>query len=173
MNHKTVQDSFNSLRARFSVGKFVRTAAGIYVVGGMVGCSGRAELLPNSDPNLRHTSTEFAVDAAKRFPFKADAPSGGNAAARAQVGYMLKKLEIVNLSPDDWSNVEIWVNQKYVVGIAKMENHKLEALPFQMLFNDQGHSFPTDNTKEADTLINKVQIYNDGKMYDVPLQLAD
>ena len=46
------------------------------------GCAGRAEIFPNSEPALRHTAAEFAADAAKRFPYKADAPRGGVAAAR-------------------------------------------------------------------------------------------
>jgi len=41
----------------------------------VIGCSGGRRVFPNSDPSLNKTSTEFAVDAAKRFPFKADAPA--------------------------------------------------------------------------------------------------
>ena len=136
--------------------------------------SGRPALFPNTDPSLRKTSTEFAVDAAKRFPFKADAPSGGDAAGRvAKVGYMAKRVEIINLSGDDWNNVEVWINQEYVVFVPKLAKTKerVTVLPFQMLFNDQGHSFPDANDKQ--TMVNKVQVYMDGKMYDVHLQLAD
>ena len=134
----------------------------------IAGCAGRPSLLPNSDPALRKTSTEFAVDAAHRFPYKADAIQGGDAVGRAQVGYMVKRVEIVNNSPDDWKNVEVWLNQKYVVSIPEMPQHILKSLPFQMFFDDQGHYFPTDGV-----MINKVEIYMDGKMYNVPLQLAD
>jgi hypothetical protein len=134
----------------------------------LVGCAGRPSLLPNSDPALRKTSTEFAVDAARRFPYKSDAPQGGDAIGRAQVGYMVMRVEIVNNSADDWKDVEVWLNQKYVVSIPDMPPHILKSLPFQMFFDDQGHYFPT-----SQTIVKKVEIYRDGKMYNVPLQLAD
>jgi hypothetical protein len=139
----------------------------------LAGCSGRASLLPNSDPALRKTSTEFAVDSAKRFPFKGDAPQGGAAIGRAQVGYMVKRVEIVNLSADDWTNLEVWVNQKYVVYLPLMKPHDLKELPFQMMFDDKGEYFPGENSKPDDAIVKKVQIFMGGKMYDVPLQLAD
>ena len=139
----------------------------------MTGCAGRPSIFPNSDPALRKTSTEFAVDAARRFPYKADAPQGGDAIGRAQVGYMVHTIEIANNSADTWKNVEVWVNQKYVVFVPQMPPHILKSLPFQMFYDDQGHYFPTENRKENDTLVKKVEIYTDGKMYNVQLQLAD
>src|SRR5205814_340564 len=63
----------------------------------LAGCSGRAELFPNSDVALRKTSTQFAADAARRFPYKLEAPRAGEAQARAQVGYVLDVLEGENL----------------------------------------------------------------------------
>jgi hypothetical protein len=132
----------------------------------IVGCAGRAELLPNSDKSLRKTSAQFAADAAKRT-YKADAPRGGTAEARAQVGYMLHRLEIVDLSNADWSNVEVWVNKKYVVFLPQMEKNVLKVIPFQMLFDDSGNSFPLGQH------IDNVEIFQDGKMYDVTTKLAD
>ena len=136
----------------------------------LVGCSGRAELFPNSDATLNKPSTAFASDAAKRFPYKLDAPRAGQAQARAQVGYQLDVLEIANLSNEEWTDVEVWVNQEYVVHLDKMEPKILKHLTFQMLFNEKCYSFPTDNTTIR---INKLEILRDGKMYDVRLQLAD
>ena len=129
--------------------------------------------MPNPDSALHKTSTEFAVDAVRRFPYKANAPQGGDIIGRAQVGYMVKRVELVNLSADDWNNIEIWVNQKYVVFVPKMTPHVLEELPFQMFFEDQGHYFPKEGSDAHDSLVTKVEIYMDGKMYNVPLQLAD
>ena len=137
-----------------------------------MGCSGRPELFPNSDSLLRKTSTEFAADAARRFPYKLDAPRAGEAEARAQVGYVLDVLEIENLSDTDWENVEVWVNQEYCVFLPKMESKRLKHLTFQMIFNEQGRSFPTDN-RAAENRISKLELYRDGRMYDVKLQLAD
>jgi hypothetical protein len=138
----------------------------------IIGCAGRAELLPNSDPALRKTSAQFAADAAKRFPYKADAPKGGDAKGRCQVGYSLNVLEITNLSEEDWNDVEIWVNRAYVVHLPVLKAHagRVTSIPFQAIYNDQGQSFPTDNRK---VLVDKVEAYYGGKMYNVPKQLAD
>jgi hypothetical protein len=51
-----------------------------------------------------------------------------------------------------------------------MEPGKLKSVPFQALYNGSGQSFPTDNRKN---LINKLELYHDGKMYDVTVKLAD
>jgi hypothetical protein len=139
----------------------------------IAGCAGRPSLLPNIDPALRKTSTEFAVDSAKRFPYKSGAPAGGDVVGRAQVGYMVKRLEIVDNSPDTWNNVEVWINQQFVVFVPKMAPHDLKELPFTMFYNDNGEYFPGEHPKPGETLIHKVEIYMDGKMYSVPLQLAD
>jgi hypothetical protein len=136
----------------------------------LVGCSGRAELFPNSDNLLRKPSTAFAADAAKRFPYKIDAPRAGEAPARAQVGYALDVLEITNLSDEDFANVELWINQEYCVFLPRMEHHKLKKVTFQMMFDENGYSFPTDNKLKR---INKLEMFWDGKIYDVKLQLAD
>jgi len=134
------------------------------------GCAGRPALLPNPDPTLDKPSTVFAADAVKRFPYKTDAPRGGEAVARAQVGYTLNRLDVVNLSDEDWSDVEVWINQSYVVHVPVMKAHELKRLNFQMLYNDNGQYFPVDNSK---TLVKSVELYRDGKMYTVPVQLAD
>src|SRR5437764_432304 len=58
------------------------------------GCAGRPSILPNGDPALRKTSTQFAADAAKRHPYKATAPRGGEAVARAEADYMFKHVNL-------------------------------------------------------------------------------
>ncbi len=134
----------------------------------LAGCSGRPSLVPNSDKQLRRSSSQFAADAAKRQPYKTDATRGGEAPARAQVGYMLDRIEIVNLSDEDWSDVEVWVNQAYVVYVPTMEKDKLKVLNFQMIYDEQGNYFPTNNVR-----VNKVELLHDGKIYDVRVALAD
>jgi hypothetical protein len=134
------------------------------------GCGEKPSLLPNRDKTLNKTKAQFAADAAKRHPYKSSAPRGGEAPARAQVGYTLNHVDIVNLSSEPWSDVEVWVNQKYVVFVPNMPPNDLKTLDFTMLFDDQGNYFPLDNNK---ALVNKVEIYRDGKMYDVPVKLGD
>ena len=111
------------------------------------GCAGRPSMLPNSDPNLRKTSAQFAADAAKRHPYKADAPRGGEAVARAEVDYTADFVNIVNLSDEEMDDVELWINQNYVVFIPKMEPKLLKKINFTMLYDDTGATFPTDNRK--------------------------
>lgn len=147
------------------------TAAGLLSVAVVLGgCAGRAQLLPNSDKNLRKTSAEFAADAARRFPYKSDAERGGEAVARAQVGYWMNVLDVVNLSDTDWQDVEIWVNRTYVVSLPVMERGTLKRIPFQAIYNDQGQSFPTNNKTVR---VQSVEAFRDGKMFDVPVQLGD
>lgn len=134
------------------------------------GCAGRAELLPNSDKNLRKTSAEFAADAARRFPYKADAERGGTAVGRAQVGYWMNVVDVVNLSEADWQDVEVWINKSYVVHLPVMERTKLKRIPFQAIYNDKGQSFPTKNNSVR---VQTVEFFRDGKMFDVPTQLGD
>lgn len=135
----------------------------------LAGCAGRAAIY-TSNPALRKTSAQFAADAAKRHPYKADAPRGGAIAGRTQIEYMFHYLEVVNLSDAAWDNFEVWLNQKYVVFVPKLEKGQLERLNFPMFFDDSGVSFSSDMSKGR---IEKVEIYNDGKMYDVTKQLAD
>lgn len=135
-------------------------------------CAGRASVIPNDDKSLQKTAVEFAADAAKRHPFKSDAPRGGEAVARAEVRYGWDVLRIVNLSDEPWTNVEVWVNENYVVMVPAMKKGDLKSLNFQMLYDANGHWFPTDNVK-PENQIRKLNIYRDGKMYDVKLQLAD
>jgi hypothetical protein len=146
------------------------TATGTAIAALAIGCSGRPALIPNPDPNLRKASAQFAADAAVRHPYKAEIPRGGEAIARTQVGYTLDRIDLVNLSQDPWTDVEIWVNQKYVVHLPKVEPNTLKIINFQMLYDAKGNYFPTDNKK---VLVSKVEVLKDGKMFDVPVRLGD
>ena len=140
------------------------------VVALIAGCADKPTMLPNKDKNLNKTNAQFAADAAKRHPYKSDAPRGGEAEARAEVDYTLHELSIVNLSKETWNNVEVWVNQNYVVFVPSLAPNQLEKLSFGMMFDDKGNSLPAGNLK---IMINKVEILRDGKMYDVKTKLGD
>lgn len=128
----------------------------------LTGCQGRPTLFPNPDPSLRKTSTQLAADAARRFPYKADAPHAVESSARAQVAYSLNRLEVLNFSDEDWSDVEVWVNRKYVCHVPKMESRKLKEVHFPMLYDETGAYFPFDNKQ---TRVETVEIFRDGTMY--------
>lgn len=142
----------------------------------IIGCAGRPALIPNSDPSLRKNSAQFAADAAKRT-YEADAPKGGDAAARAEVNYTIKEVRIVNLSPDDWHDVEVWVNQKWVVYLPLIPHQGnttegYRKFNFQMLYDTNGNSFPV-NIFNSKIRVEKVEVFHDGKMYNVPVHLSD
>ena len=145
------------------------------LTGVVAGCDGRPSIIPNKDGALRQTSAKFAADAAKRN-YEADAPRGGEALARSEVDYTLKEVRLGNLSPDDWTNVEVWVNQKYVVYLPTLPKFNkgdgFRRINFQMFYDNNGEHIPA-SLFSAKTRIEKVEIFRDGKMFDVPLRLAD
>ena len=143
----------------------------LVLVAGLLGCSGRVSLLPNSDKSLRRTPAQFASEAAKRV-YQPDMPDGGTAQARAQVAYESDTIQILNDSDEDWTDVEIWVNGKYVVHMPRIEagRKRVKSLTFLMLYDDQGNPFPRDNRRQ---MINSLELVRDGMKYKIPLVLAD
>ncbi|MDW8263615.1 MAG: hypothetical protein RMJ35_13890, partial [Phycisphaerales bacterium] len=107
----------------------MRHAFLMFLLAVLVGCAQRPPIFLANDPALRRPSVELAADAVKRFPYKADAPRGGEAVGRAQVGYWLNVLEIVNLSDEDWNDVEVWVNKAYVAHLPSMPRGQLKTIP--------------------------------------------
>lgn len=148
-------------------------AASVAIV---TGCAGRAEVWPNSDPSLRRTAAEFAADAARRHPYKADAPRGGEARARVEIGYVWDRLDVANTSDSAWTDVELWVNGQYVVFLSRMEPKAIKSVPFQALYDEKGQSFPTGNGKmfgREPVVVKKIELFRDGKLYDVKFQNAE
>jgi hypothetical protein len=139
-------------------------------VGLLAGCEIKPSVLPNSDKNLRKSTAEFAADAAKR-QYPASAPRGGDAQAQASVDYGFdNRIDAVNLSGDTWDQVELWVNEKYVIFIPVWQTRELKRIGFRMLYDRDGKTFPTDNKQFK---VEKVEIFRDGKLYAVPVKLSD
>jgi hypothetical protein len=138
----------------------------------IVGCEGRPTLFPNSDPALRKTSTQFAADAATRFPYPGAAARTGEAPGRAEIDLMMSQLQILNSGDDDWKEIDVWVNQSYVCHIPLIPKGKLtvKTIAFGMLFDQKGNSFSTQGGRNP---INRIEIAYDGKLYVVPMRLAD
>ena len=147
----------------------------VMLAGAVVGCEGRTAILPNSDQALRKSPARFAADAAKRN-YEADAPHGEQAKARVEIDYTLKELRFGNLSDEDWKDLEIWVNQKYVVSLPNLPKFNKDQgyrhIKFQMLYDNQGEHIPA-SLFSSKVRIQKVEVYRDGKMYEVPLQLVE
>jgi hypothetical protein len=146
------------------------TLTGLFALALLAGCAGRPSLVPNSDKDLRKTSVAFAADAAKRT-YPASAPHGAEAQAQASVDHGFgNRIEVINLSDENWSNVELWVNQKYVVFIPNWPSRRMEQINFQMLYDRDGGSFPTNNKAIR---VEKIELFVDGKLHTVPAKLAD
>ena len=145
---------------------------GLAVAAGVLaGCAGRVSLMPNSDKSLRKTPAQFASAAAKRT-YQSELPDGGEAEARAQVAYDGNYIQILNLSDQDWTNVEVWVNRKYVVEVPRLKADKkrVTTLTFMMLYDDQGNPFPSDNRRQ---MIDSLEVVREGSRFTVPVALAD
>jgi hypothetical protein len=147
---------------------FATVGGGFLIIVGLLvlpGCMGDGQptLLPNADANLRKTSTQFAADAAKRS-YEADAPKAGVPLARAEYNLTERQFDVANLTSMDLKNVEFWVNQKYVVNIPEFAPNSGKTLNFELFYDSDGHHFATDHGNNP---IRSLQMYQDGKMYDV------
>jgi len=147
-------------------GKIVRVALfSLTLAAAAVGCAGRTSVIPNSDEALRKKPAEFAADAVKRFPYPAGKAT--LVTGKADVDVMRDIVQLCNLSNEPWMDIDVWVNGGYVVHVPKIEsNGGIRTLDFQMMFNEKGQSFPTDNDKYP---VKSVEIFKDGKLYKVQI----
>jgi hypothetical protein len=131
----------------------------------MTGCTGDGSptLIPNADPALRRTSTELAADSAKRS-YPASAPKDPKAIARADYSLMDRKFSLANTTDTDWKNVEVWINQEYVLTVPIFTRNSAETLNFELFYDQYGHHFQTYDGKNP---VQSLQIYQQGKLYDV------
>ena len=81
---------------------------------------------------------------------------------------------MANFAPEDWTNVELWVNQQYVVFLPRIEGNAsiAKTINFEMLFNERAKSFPTENV-DANSMVRKVEIFKDGKLFELATAPAD
>jgi hypothetical protein len=164
--------SMSKQDAGWLIGRTVIVAALLVMFFVLTGCAGRPALIPVSDPALKKTSAQFAADAAKRS-YPATAPRGGEAEARAEVDHgVLNRLKLANLSDQDWADVDLWINHKYVVHLGNWPHGQLKKVNFQMLYNDNGQSFPISNDAKGQK-VESVELSREGKVFEVPVTLAD
>jgi len=131
----------------------------------LIGCTQRPPFMPNPDPALHKNASQFAADAAHRH-YEADAPKAGDANGRVEIDYGLHRVSIVNSSTEDWNDVEIWFNQKYVIALPKILGNasRAESIDFQTIFDEHGNHLPFDGGQEP---VNTVEMFKDGKMYSL------
>jgi hypothetical protein len=147
--------------------KGVALAGVMLAVGGCF--SERTGFLPNEDTALRKKDKEFVADATQRFPYKETAERG-TTSARAEVDYMYRYIGVANLSDAQWKDVEVWVNKQYVVFVPAWKGEVLKRIQFTMLRDERGNPFTSDKGRNP---VKSVEVFTDGKMYDIPLFLAE
>jgi hypothetical protein len=135
----------------------------------LLGCEGSVSLIPNADPALRKPPVRFAADAAKR-QYEAGAPKVPSSDFRADYALVLQEVDLANVSNRDWSNVEVWINGKFVVFCENFQPKTDKALNFTMFYDGQGNHFTTANGKNP---VQSIEIYRDGTMYSVYHRVAD
>ena len=137
----------------------------------LAGCTTRPAFLPNPDPSLKKPNAEFKADAAGRT-YEATAPRAGDADGAVEIDYAVRRLSLVDSSPADWDNVELWVNRTYVIFVPHVQANaaRAELLNFNSIFDTQGNALPADATTSP---IRTVELFMGGKMYHLNTQLAD
>ncbi|MFT3784960.1 MAG: hypothetical protein QM770_02180 [Tepidisphaeraceae bacterium] len=140
-------------------------SAAVVITGG---CTERATLLPNADPDLNKPSTQLAREAVQKFPYPVTlAKSPDPLPVRAELGYVLNEISLLNYGDADLADIDLWVNGQYVVGLTKLESKKIKKVPFEVLYNPAGQHFPRDGA-----FINKLEMRVGEVMYDVTTQLG-
>jgi hypothetical protein len=140
---------------------------GLLATAALAGCERNAVLIPNSDASLNKTATSFAQEAAARFPYPADALRSGELPARAEVGYMWNVINLAYFGKQDLADVELWINQRYVLPLEKLEAGKVKRIAFKMIYDQQGQHLP-----HGGVVIDTVELRAGGKIFDVPKQIG-
>jgi hypothetical protein len=140
------------------------------VAAALGGCiEGRSTLSPNQDRLLRKDRKVFAADAQSRH-YPAGAEKRGVAPIRAEVDYALKLINLVNLGQEELLDAELWVNERYVCLIPRMESLVEKTVNFQILFDAEGQHFPVSLKVES---VRTLELHTNGQLLRVPVQLAD
>jgi hypothetical protein len=134
----------------------------------MAGCTNRPTLVPNEDPALNQKPEVLAQAAAQKFPYPAEMPISPNPLpVRAELGYWVNEISLLNFGDADLDNVDVWVNQTHVVGPLKLESKKVKKIPFEVFYDAMGKRFPRDGVR-----IESLQLRIDDVMHKVPTQLG-
>ena len=74
----------------------------------------------------------------------------------------------MNLGDTDLTNVEVWVNEHYVVLLGSLPVKRQRGVNFAVLYDKAGQRSPSSGN-----WVNKVELYYDGQLHPVMLRLAD
>jgi hypothetical protein len=135
----------------------------------MMGCESTVSIVPNPDATLRKPPAAFAADASKR-QYELDAPKESDKQFRADYALVLRQIDLANVSSSDCQNVEVWINEQYVVYCPEFSGKTDKTLKFTMFYDQHGHRFDTQGGKNP---IKILEVYRDGTMYEVINHVAD
>jgi hypothetical protein len=168
--------SAHSSDKAITMSTYFRCGAGLFlacVMGiGSIGCEGTVSLIPDADPALRQPPPVFAADAAKRR-FEAEAPLRQSKDFMAQYElnpFLSRQVDLANVSGQNLSNVEVWINHTYVVFCHSFPKQTDKTLYFTMFYDRDGHHYSTEGGKDP---IASIDVYYDGVMHSVPHHVAD
>lgn len=142
--------------------------ASLAIATSLAGCNSRPTLVPNADPVLNRPPAELAAEAMKKFPYPAElAISPNPLPVRAELGYWINEISLVNYGDADLDNVDLWINQTHVVGPLKLESKKVKKLPFEVFYDAMGKHFPRGGVR-----IESLELRIDDVMHKVTTQLG-
>ncbi|MEM8874755.1 MAG: hypothetical protein AAGD32_10920 [Planctomycetota bacterium] len=137
----------------------------------LAGCQGGwTTVTPNRLDSLNRKPAQFAADAAKRT-YPADVPAAKTNLIRGEADYTFDHLHLLNLTEEPMADVEVWVNERFVVFLPEFPNKPtIVKIPFRALYDQDAIHFPTNNRVIS---VRKVQVLVDGELLDVPVDIAD
>lgn len=139
---------------------------GVGIIAG--GCtSGNNRLNPNPEKSFQKKPRQLTAYASERA-YPAEATKAEKSPIVAEVDYGIDVINLVNLGTEDWQDVDVWVNQQYVVKLASLRVGVQRGINFRLLYDNAGHQAPSKGV-----WIKTVEIERGGELYPVRLKIAD
>ena len=122
---------------------------------------------PSTNPSVKQSHPSFPAYAASR-QYPADLPKVDEKNVYAEVEYQLDAIHLINFGDKDLANVEVWVNEHYVMFVGALPLKQQRGVTFNVLFDSAGHRAPSKGV-----WVDKVELNYDGQMHAVRLHAAD
>ena len=132
------------------------------------GCaSGDRRWNPNPELSLQKKPAEYAAYAAEQV-YPADATRAEGSPVLAEVDYGYDVVNLVNVGEEDWNDVNVWVNQQFVVKLGSLPVRVQRGVNFHALYDREGLRAPSRGV-----WIRTVEIERDGQLYPLRIRIAD
>lgn len=141
-------------------------AAALAVLAG--GCaSGTSRINPNPEKSLQKKPKELVAYAAEK-EFPVDAQKMEQSPVLAEVDYGLDVINLVNLGTEDWQDVDVWVNQQYVVKLGSLPVGRQRGINFHLLYDKAGQRAPSKGV-----WVKSIEIVRGDEVYSPRVRMAD